>query len=238
MSDIVKQILNKLENTGSEEKAKKLSYFFKTGAGQYGEGDKFFGVTVPEQRKIANGYIDKVTYDDLEVLIKDSHHEARLTALILLAMLFSTENGDYEAVEFYKKNIEYVNNWDLVDLSAPNIMGAYYYKRDRDYLFHLVESGDMWKQRIGIVSTFYFIKLFDFKDTLLMAEKLLTHKHDLIHKASGWMIREVTKRDFNVGYDFVKKRIYDMPRTMLRYAIEKYPEDLRQELLISSKKDR
>jgi 3-methyladenine DNA glycosylase AlkD len=217
------------------DKAIFLPYFFKTGEGQYAAGDKFIGVVVPDQRTIAKKYYKDATFGDLEELITSEIHEHRLTALFILILkyekLAKTQSQKTEIVDFYLKHIQGVNNWDLVDASAPYLLGPYLYDKPRDILYEFAKSGDLWKERISIVATYFFIKNLDFKDTLNISEILLTHKHDLIHKAVGWMLREVGKKDRLVLDGFLKKHYKQMPRTMLRYAIEKHEESIRKEIL-------
>ena len=221
-------------------KAKILSGFFKTGKGQYGEGDIFWGINVPDQRKIAKEFSD-VSFNDLQDIVIDPVHECRLTALLILTYKYSKviKIGDKENVEkkrifdFYVKNLKYVNNWDLVDVTAPRIVGAYLYDKDRALLYKLVESKNLWEKRVSIISTLYFIKQGDFSDTLKLAEILLNDKHDLIHKAVGWMLREVGKKDEIVLHRFLKKHSGTMPRTALRYSIERLPEDFRMHYMKS-----
>lgn len=223
-------IIEELKRAGSKEKAAHLSRFFKTGKGEYGENDVFIGVTVPEQRKIAKSYIKTIELHDIENLLDSEYHEVRLTGIILLTKI--AESGKLEeAVELYFKKIECVNNWDLVDLSAPYISGKYYFDKDRTRLFEMIPSDNIWITRIAVLSTFYFIRNNDFNDTIKMADLLLNHKHDLIHKAVGWMLREIGKRDEKRLTEYLNDKYKLMPRTMLRYAIEKYPEDVRKRYL-------
>jgi 3-methyladenine DNA glycosylase AlkD len=218
-----------LLQAADSQKAKKLASFFKTGKGQYGEGDVFLGIAVPKQRKIARKYVD-LSFDNIQKLLRSEIHEHRLTALIILVSKFEkADDIDKERIfHFYLENIEYVNNWDLVDLSAPKIVGDYLFDKDRSILFRLAKSSNLWKRRIAILSTFYFIKNDDFKDSLTISELLLEDEHDLIHKAVGWMLREIGKRDQELLENFIDKHCLHMPRTMLRYAIEKFDESKRK----------
>ena len=228
-SDQIKfDLLNKADN----EKAKVLQRFFKTGPGEYGEGDVFIGIVVPEQRKTAKKFND-AGLKEIEKLLHDAIHECRLTALMILCDKFkSAEPDEQERIfKLYIKNYKYINNWDLVDLSAPAISGGYFLRRDRSFLYELVKSDNLWKQRIAVLSTYTFIKNNEYTEILKIAEMLLNHKHDLIHKAVGWMLREAGKRDLNILLSFLKKHYKNMPRTMLRYAIEKLDENTRQNYL-------
>lgn len=209
-----------------------LQRFFKTGKGEYGEGDIFAGIKVPVSRKIANQFKD-LTFQDLQKIIKSKIHEERLIALFILVARY--KKGSLKEREqifnFYLKNIRYVNNWDLVDLSAEKIIGAFLIDKDKSLLFDLVKSSNVWERRIAIMSTFHFIKAHQFAATLKISEMLLKDKHDLIHKAAGWMLREIGKRNIEAEELFLQKYYHDMPRTMLRYAIEKFPENKRLDYL-------
>lgn len=211
--------LNKLRN---KNKAKTFSWFFKTGKGEYGYGDKFLGVSVPEQRKVAKKYAD-LSLLEIQKLLKSPIHEHRFTALEILVMKYEKcEPKDREKiVEFYLKNTKYINNWDLVDTSAGYILGSYLYKNERSVLYRLAKSKNLWQKRIAIVSTHYFIRKKDFKDTIRLSEILLKDQHDLIQKAVGWMLREVGKQDEKTLLSFLDKHYKEMPRTMLRYSIER-----------------
>jgi 3-methyladenine DNA glycosylase AlkD len=222
-------IRKRLRILANKEKAKVLQGFFKTGPGQYGEGDIFLGITVPILRKLVKECRQTCVADAVR-LLRSPIHEERLLALFLLIQLY--EKGD-ESIKkkiysTYLKNAWFVNNWDLVDLSAPNIAGDYLWDKKRDLLFYYARSSNVWKRRIAVVATFYFIKQKDFQDTLLISRALLEDTHDLIHKAAGWMLREVGKRDQAVLEGFLRKHYQKMPRTMLRYAIERFPESRRQ----------
>lgn len=212
------------------EKARNLQRFFKTGKGEYGEGDKFFGIVVPEQRKVAKKYSD-LTLGDLQELLNSKIHEYRLTALFILVAKFKKAEKKKEIVDFYLKNTKNINNWDLVDLSAPNIMGEYLINREKGILYMLAKSKNLWERRIAVLATFAFIKKNNFEDSLKIAKILLNDKQDLIHKAVGWMLREVGKRDLKALESFLEKNCKRMPRVMLRYAIEKFPEEKRKTYL-------
>ena len=217
-----------VKNHSNKEQGIFLQRFFKTGKGEYGEGDVFAGIKVPVSRKIANQFKD-LSFADLQKVIKSKIHEERLIALFILVAKYkkADEEGREKIFNFYLKNIIYVNNWDLVDLSAEKIIGAYLINKDIRMLFDLVKSNNVWERRIAIMSTFHFIKAHRFAATLKISELLLKDKHDLIHKAVGWMLREVGKRDIQAEEIFLQKYYKNMPRTMLRYAIEKFPEKKR-----------
>ncbi len=219
----------------SDEIEEKFAYFHKTGKGGYAEKDIFIGVTVPGIRKVANEYYKDITLKETEDLLHSNYHEERLLALIILTykMKKAKENEQKEIIELYINNTEYINGWDLVDLSAHYTLGKYLleHQDEKGILYELANSNDLWKQRISIVSTWIFIRNNKYEDTLKIAEILLNNEHDLIHKAVGWMLREVGKKDFNIEYDFLVKRYKQMPRTMLRYSIEKFDEELRQDFL-------
>lgn len=229
-SSFVSQQLKKLS---SAKKAKASAWFFKTGPGQYGEGDKFIGVTVPEQRKIAKQF-SKLTLEEIENLLNSQIHEERLVGLLILVTEF--KNGDEKTQKqiynFYLKNIRRVNNWDLVDLSAPNIIGIHLLDKSKDILYLQAKSKNLWLRRIAIVSTLAFIQKGDHKTTFKIAKILLSDKEDLIQKAVGWMLREVGKRVSKKELEgFLKNNYKVMPRTMLRYSIEHFPSDIRQKYL-------
>lgn len=236
LKDLVKE-LNSLEN---KKQAKLLQGFFKTGKGEYGEGDIFLGIKVPVQRKVAKKYLC-LSLDDLQQLLKSSIHEHRLVALMILVDKFNKSNDDKkhnkkQIVDFYLSNSHYINNWDLVDLSSPRIIGMYLLDKPesaRRVLYDFAKSSNLWEKRIAIISTLAFIKNKQYADTLQIAEILLNDKHDLIHKAVGWMLREVGKMDVEVEESFLKKHYKQMPRTMLRYAIERFDEGKRKHYLLS-----
>ncbi|MFA6701936.1 MAG: DNA alkylation repair protein [Dysgonamonadaceae bacterium] len=215
-------IKNQLIAFGNAEKAAHSLYFFKTEKGQYGEGDRFVGVTAPEVKSIVKKF-KELPIDEIELLLSDEIHECRLCALLILVERFkradeATRSG---IVDFYLAHSQYINNWDLVDISSYVILGEWLLDKDRSILYDLSKSNSLWEQRIAMVSTMTFIRQNDFKDALLLSKIYLTHKHDLIHKASGWMLREVGKRDEGVLTGFLDIHHKQMPRTMLRYSIEK-----------------
>lgn len=223
------QLQKKLKALANKEKAEILSRFFKTGKGEYGEGDIFWGINVPTQRMIAKEYVS-LPLSEIEKLLKSPVHECRLTALLILTYQYpkADESGKKRIFEFYIKNIEYINNWDLVDVTCHKIVGTYLYDKDESVLYKLAASKNLWEKRIAIVSTFYFISQKDFKDALKIGEMLLADKHDLIHKAVGWMLREVGKKDEKILHDFLKKNVRKMPRTALRYSIERLPLEFKR----------
>jgi 3-methyladenine DNA glycosylase AlkD len=212
-------------------KAAIMQRFFKTGPGQYGEGDIFIGVMVPQSRRVAKKFC-QLPLGEVRTLLYSHIHEERLVALLILAWSYSSVSSSREKeeqiVKFYLDNIKQVNNWDLVDLSAPNILGAHLVDRERSLLYMLAGSENVWERRIAIVATHHFIKNGDFSDTLKIAAMLLQDRHDLIHKAAGWMLREVGKRDTAAQEAFLEKHWSVMPRMMLRYAIERLPESKRR----------
>jgi 3-methyladenine DNA glycosylase AlkD len=222
-------VLHDLSQLSDPVRAEKLSGFFKTGKGQYGEGDVFLGIPVPEQRKVAKRYAD-LPLHDLQALLNSGIHEHRLTALLILVAQYARTDpsGKAAIVRFYLANTDRVNNWDLVDLSAPKILGAHLVDKARSILYTLARSPSVWERRIAVLSTFAFIRNDDFDDALRLAALLVRDAHDLIHKAVGWMLREVAKRDQARGARFLRQHAPRMPRTMLRYAIEKFEEPKRK----------
>lgn len=220
----IKQELKKLEN---KQTAKILQGFFKTGKGEYGEGDIFLGIKVPEQRKVAKKY-NNLELDEIQELLNSNIHEHRLTALLILIDKYQKSDEKGRIFNLYLNNTKNINNWDLIDLSSPKIIGDFLLDKDRDVLYRLAKSKNLWEKRISIIATSTFIKNNDFEDTLKISKILLNDKHDLIHKAVGWMLREIGKKDLRAEEGFLKKHYKDMPRTMLRYAIEKFPENKRK----------
>jgi 3-methyladenine DNA glycosylase AlkD len=219
--------------------AKNLMRFFKTGPGEYGEGDRFLGLTVPVQRAIARRHRD-LPAADAEKLLASGVHEDRLIALLILIGLY--DRGDDAAREaivgIYLSNTARINNWDLVDLSAPQLLGRHLAVRDRDLLYRLARSASLWERRIAIIATLAFIRAGDLGTTFDIAAILLGDGHDLIHKAVGWMLREAGKKDRAAEERFLDRHAAAMPRTMLRYAIEKFPEKRRREYLAAGKTGR
>jgi 3-methyladenine DNA glycosylase AlkD len=222
----------RLHVLGDRERAQILQRFFKTSPGEYGEGDIFVGLRVPEVRKLAKEY-QMTAISEIIQLLQSPIHEARLLALIILVRAYmrgddSIQNRIYN---LYIKNTRFINNWDLVDISAEHIVGSYLKYRSRSPLHSLAVSNLLWDRRISIMATFHYIKRGEFAETLRIAELLLRDPEDLIHKAVGWMLREIGKRDHLAEEEFLKAHYKTMPRTMLRYAIEKFPEKLRQQYL-------
>jgi 3-methyladenine DNA glycosylase AlkD len=222
------QLKKDLKKLANPEKAKLLQGYFKTGKGEYGEGDVFLGVTVPISRKIAIKF-KSLTFLEITKLLQSKIHEERLIALLILVQKFSKadDKTKKEIYEFYLKNTKYINNWDLVDLSSHEIVGGYLINKNADILRKLAKSKNLWEKRIACISTFEFIRNNRLDVSLELAEMLLKDKHDLMHKAVGWMLREIGKRDLKTEIEFLNKHYKKMPRTMLRYAIEKFPEKQR-----------
>jgi len=274
--NLIVKIKKDLRKVVDQDKAKILARFFKTGKGEYGEGDKFLGVVVPEQRRIAKSYLVKNLARSQTVrsriwlrekrlltsLLQSPWHEERLTALLILVELYKRVNGQSNPTSlklrrvdsrkiflFYLKNLSRINNWDLVDLSAPNIVGDYLFtlssskgsKEVETILLKLAKSKNLWSRRVAVLATYPFIKNRQFAEILKLAEFLLfkqKEKHDLIHKALGWMLREVGNKEVRVLENFLNKYASHLPRTTLRYAIEKFPEPKRQKYLVWGKKQK
>ncbi len=232
--DNIVAIKKDLQNCIDPEKAAHLPKFFQAYPGGYGEGDLFLGVAVPNQRKVSRKYSKNITMDELEELFNSKYHEHRLTAIFMLVLKYErakTGQEQKQLVDFYLSNLSAVNNWDLVDSSAYKILGPYLYDKDKSLLYELAVSNDLWEQRIAMITTYYFIKKDDYTHTFELADLLINHEHDLIHKAVGWMLREVGNRNFEAEFNFLISRYRQMPRTMLRYAIEKFEPKLRKEFL-------
>lgn len=225
---MLNELINKLEEKYSGERAEHSKKFFKTGIGEYGEGDIFLGLSVPEQRNFAKKY-SKLSTSQIQKLLNSKVHEHRLIAGLILVGKF--EKNPEEVFNFYIKNSKRFNNWDLVDLTAPKIAGRFLLEKNKKILYALARSKNLWEKRIAIVSTYPFIRNGNFSDTLKISEILLDDSHDLIHKAVGWMLREVGKKDARVLKDFLKINYKKIPRTTLRYAIEKFPEVERKKSL-------
>jgi 3-methyladenine DNA glycosylase AlkD len=215
-----------------KKRAEASLWFFKTGPGEYGEGDKFIGASVPNIRKVAKEYRDISSHEIIKLLHEDTH-EFRQLALFIMTYQF--ERGDAKTKQFwyqnYLENIKYVNGWDLVDATAHVIVGGWLEDKHRNKLYELAKKKDLWSRRVAVIATFRFIRLEDFEDALAISEILLHDEEDLIQKAVGWMLREIGNRDRQVLLDYLRTRYQEMPRTMLRYAIEKLPEALRQDYL-------
>ena len=222
-------VLQELLSVANPEKAKFLQGFFKTGKGQYAEGDVFLGIVVPIVRDIVKAN-KGIPLNEIQVLLDSEYHEARLAALLFLVQQFKKTKDEEERkaiFDFYMANAKKANNWDLVDVTCRDVIGAYLLDKDRDILYRLAESDNLWEQRIAIVSTWTFIKNKDYTDTLQLSEKLLNHPHDLMHKAVGWMLREVGKKDKEALVCFLEKHYKNMPRTALRYSIEHFSSEER-----------
>lgn len=230
--NVVEQIRRELHSAASAKRAPDLQWFFKTGKGEYGEGDVFLGVTVPLIRKVA-GRHKGAGIPAARILLRSRIHEERLLALLLLIREF--QHGDQKTrsaiFQLYLKNTRHINNWDLVDLSAPSIVGGFLESGDRSILDTLARSASLWERRISILATLHFIRMKDFEDTLRIARLLLHDDHDLIHKAVGWMLREIGEKDRAAEERFLRQHFATMPRTMLRYAIEKFSEAQRKRYL-------
>ncbi len=216
---MIDELIKELQKKSNKEKAKVLQKFFKTGKGEYGEGDVFLGVTVPEQRKIAKKHV-QTELDELQQPLASRIHEERLTALLILVEKYNKGNKK-EIFDFYIKNIRNINNWDLVDLTAEKIIGDYLIDKDKGMLYEMAKSKSIWERRIAIVATYRFIKDNKLEDTFAISKMLLKDKHDLIHKAVGWMLREAGKKNLKGLESFLDIHYKEMPRTMLRYAIER-----------------
>jgi 3-methyladenine DNA glycosylase AlkD len=227
MSEKLKAIQKEIRNIADKKKAEMMRRFFKTGRGEYGEGDIFLGISVPHSRKIAKEY-SGISLGEIGALLHSKIHEERLVALLLCIEKFKEEKNKRGIYELYLGNTRWINNWDLVDLSADKIVGAYIFSGDKRVLFTLAHSRNMWERRIAMIATLYFIRRGVFGDTLKIAEILVYDRHDLIQKAVGWMLREVGKRSMSTEEKFLKKYYKTMPRMMLRYAIERFPETRRK----------
>lgn len=227
------EISNRLRLLSNPAIAEQSQRFFKTGKGEYGEGDQFLGIRVPAIREQVRN-IGAVKLEDVHKLLKSAFHEERLCALLLMVRQFAKGNIDQQTDIYhtYLANTQYINNWDLVDSSASQIVGRFLESRDRSSLYELVRSRSIWERRIAVISTFYFIRNHQFDDSLNLASLLLDDKEDLIQKAVGWMLREIGKRDTSVEATFLQAHYRNMPRTMLRYAIEKFPKEM-QKLYLS-----
>lgn len=223
---MINEVIKAVKNLANEEFASHHTRFFKTGKGEYGEGDKFYGLKSPDVKSVCDAFCGRVTLDDIDLLLKNEYHEVRSAALSMMIKLYQSKKASPEAksaiYKLYMSNLDYINNWDLVDISAAKIVGDYLYNfGDKGVLEQLAQSGHLWSERVSVVATHYFIRQGDYRMTLLLSEYFLSHKHDLMHKATGWMLREVGKRDLKVLFGFLDKHHKVMPRTMLRYSIEK-----------------
>ena len=236
-------IIERLKGVASEEKRKVQLRFFKTGVGEYGYGDEFLGVMIPQVRAIVKEAWKDITLEEIETLLHSPYHEARLTALLLLVKIYEEQKvGTQHAVsannkiqqqifEIYTSNTDYINNWDLVDLTAPNIVGQHLFGKDCSLLYEFAQSNNLWKQRIAVVATLTFIRKGEFTHTYSLAKLFMDTKHDLMKKAVGWMLREAGKRDVTRLRNFLNEYKNAMPRTMLRYAIEKFSVEERKKFM-------
>lgn len=229
---VINELQKRLKALGDARVAEVSRRFFKTGPGEYGEGDRFRGIRVPVLRSLAKEY-QAITVPAAGRLLGSAFHEDRLLALLILVRLFS--RGDEalreEIYRLYLKSTRFINNWDLVDSSAEQIVGAHLWEKPRTPLRRLAKSEDLWERRVAVMATFHFIKRGEFGETLAVAGTLLSDREDLIHKAVGWMLREVGNRDLGTEEEFLKEHYRRMPRTMLRYAIERFPEEKRRRYL-------
>ena len=232
MDPLIKNIKKELEAFSTEEKRTVLPRFFKTGKGQYGEGDRFMGVAVPDVRTVAKRH-KTISPHELRLLLASEWHEIRLCALLVMVEKYKKADAESRKslFDFYLSHTPRINKWDLVDLSCHHIVGEYLLDKSRDILYRLAQSPLLWDNRIAIVSTFAFIRRNQLDDTYELASLMMNHTHDLMHKSIGWMLRESGKRDPQRLYEYVMRYRADMPRTMLRYAIEKFAPEVRSELL-------
>ncbi|MEI7510966.1 MAG: DNA alkylation repair protein [Candidatus Peregrinibacteria bacterium] len=230
---MIEHLKSELRQCGSPEKAKILQRFFKTGKGEYGEGDIFLGITMPEQRRIAQQFLT-LPWEEIEKLLHSPEHEFRMAALLILVYRFpkASPTEKQEIYHFYLAHTHWINNWDLVDVSAEHIVGAFLEGKEKSPLFQLAHSKSLWERRIAIISSFAFLKNGDGEITLAIAEVLLSDKHDLIHKAVGWMLRELGKRcGREKEQEFLEKHAKKMPRRMLRYGIEHFTAEEKQKYM-------
>ncbi len=230
---MLQNLLQETKKLADKERSANLSRFFKTQKGEYGEGDIFLGITLPIQRSLAAKY-KALSLQEVEKLLQSKIHEHRLIALFILRLQYvkADATAAEKIIQLYLKNLKFVNNWDLVDSSAPYLLGDYLLGKKRDLLYKLVKSKNLWEKRVAVLSTFAFIKASEFEDALKIAEILLTDKHDLIQKAVGWMLREVGNKDLETEKEFLSRHYKSMPRTMLRYATEKFEPSLKSFYLL------
>jgi 3-methyladenine DNA glycosylase AlkD len=229
----VKEIERRLRMLADSDRAAHAARYFQAFPGGYGEGDRFLGIRVPELRKLVREF-DHATVDDAVTLLQSRYHETRLLGLLMLVRRFqrSDDAGEQRRIyQYYLGNTDRIDNWDLVDLSAHEIVGAYLEGRSRRPLYRLARSKRVWERRIAVIATFRFIRNHDFDDAMALAERLLDDEHDLMHKAVGWMLREIGNRDRAVEETFLRRHYQRMPRTMLRYAIERFPQRRRKQYL-------
>ncbi|MCB0385060.1 MAG: DNA alkylation repair protein [Bdellovibrionales bacterium] len=228
--EVVIELQQRLRQFASTQRAKLNQRFFKTGKGEYGYGDIFLGVTMPDCRKVAKEFRD-LSLADTKKVVKSKYHEERMAGLIILVQKYEKAGTEEEKEKIYKTYVDhfrFINNWDLVDVTCPRVVGQHLQTRDRKVLYNWVNSESLWTRRIAIISTLWFVKDGDLVDAFKLAKVLLRDEHDLIHKAVGWVLREAGKKDLDRLEIFLRKHCRTMPRTMLRYAIEKFPERKRQ----------
>lgn len=228
-----KDIVNALNSYANRAKIPDYMRFFKTGKGEYGEGDQFLGIKVPDIRKVVKKYFMSLSLNEIQEFLYSPYHEHRMFALLVLVALYQSKRLDNKATiyHFYLNHTAQINNWDLVDVTCPHIVGDYLLDKDRSLLYRYAVSDNLWEKRIAIIATFAFIKAGEFEDTFAIANLLLDDKHDLIHKAVGWAIRNVGNKNLKAELEYLNPRYKKMPRTMLRYAIEKFDEPLRLQYL-------
>ena len=234
MNKVQAEFLKAMQSHEDKEKALGSQRYFRTGPGEYGEGDIFWGLSVPIQRSISKEYYTKLSLADLGSLIKHEVHEVRLTTVMMLVLKYQhaeTDEAKVEVVDLFLDSMAYINNWDLVDSSAHLILGDWLLEKDWSILKELAATDHLWTQRIAMIATLAFIRKGVYQPSLEIADILMDHKHDLIHKAVGWMLREVGNSDYQTEYGFLLPCYKTMPRTMLRYAIEKFDEPVRQAFL-------
>lgn len=228
-------LIQDLKKSSSEERAEINKKFFKTGKGEYGEGDVFVGLTMPQQRMLAKKY-SNLSLSKIKELLKSKFHEYRSVGLLILVEKYkkSSDSEKENIFSFYLRNTNRINNWDLVDVTCSHIVGDFLLKKERKILYKLASSKNLWERRISIVSTFRFIREGDFIDSLAISENLLKDEHDLIHKAVGWMLREIGKRDEKLLKNFLKGNYDKLPRTTLRYSIERFPKEERKKWILGN----
>jgi 3-methyladenine DNA glycosylase AlkD len=226
------KIFKEIYSYKDKNRAKSSIWYFKTGKSEYGEGDKFLGLTMGQQRKIAKSFLG-IDFDDVKILLNSVYHEERMIGLLILVYKYKNAEGKLKKkiFDFYIKNKKMVNNWDLVDVTTPNIIGDYLKDKDKKLLYIFSKSKNIWEKRMSILATFPFIKDGKFEDSFKISKILLFDEHDLIHKAVGWMLREVGKKNIKELRKFLDLNKSKMPRTMLRYSIERFPENLRLKYL-------
>lgn len=227
------KIINEIKSYANEEFAIHHSHFFKTAKGEYGEGDLFLGLKVPTVRMISKKYFKETNLTQVNILMKNPFHEVRLAAIVMLVLKYEKAQAKEKEDIFnlYLKNVKYINNWDLVDVSAQYIVGPFIFD-STEKLWELAATNHLWSQRISVLATFYYIRQGSYQATLDLSKHFLTHKHDLMHKATGWMLREIGKRDIDTLYSFLDEHHKVMPRTMLRYSIEKLPSEKRKAYML------